>query len=337
MPVLNTQFQLTALRPNGTGVAGAQIRVLSSAGVDVTAQLFGTSQLITDSLGVWTGRETGSSGDLLYTNATIQVIAPYYETWSMSYPFAVIGIAHLTANLVRVSSSDDYTITAPSVSFVSSMAPILFTVQSASTFPWENIVARIEKLDGTVSIIEAPVDRVTHRATLDIRNRINLGARPFLVKEPDVSRPDMDFSDKVTVTISSLTEEGETAIDAEGFELYVAATLPRDGETDLAAYVSRDHQPWLVPSLPVYANRGHYRDVMIWLPVPSLPGYVLTTTYYNGAGTVVSTTTDNLVESPYVQRIRINTDPVVNVVRSVLSIKSGTTVITQPLTVLYRD
>lgn len=336
MPLINLDFQLTVLRPNGTGVAGARIRVLTAAGTDVTAQLFGQAELITDSLGIWKGRETGTIGDaLLYQEATVQVIAQYYDPWQTTAPFTVIGISHLTANLTRTTIANNYTVTPPNSVYVSSMTPIVFQVESSSTYPWEYIRATVT-IDGVSSVIEAPVDKTTHLATLDIRNRINLNVRPFLVKEPAIARPDTDFSAVVTVSFSSLNDEGETSIGQE-FTLSIAATLPPDGQTDLSIYVSRDHQPWIVPALPVIAFRGYYRDVMVWLPVPSLPGYVLTTKYYDRANSLLSTTTDTLSESPYVQRIRLTMDLDGNVARSELSIKSGTTAITQPLTVLYRD
>lgn len=334
---INTSFKLTALRPNGTGVAGAQLRILTNAGTDVTAQLFGSAQLITDSFGVWAGRETGEIGPaLVYTDATVQVVANHYQTWETTYPFVVLGIAHLTANLVREESADTYTVTPPDADYMSSMVPIVCDVEAGSSFDYEYIQARVELQDGSSSVIEAPVDTVSHLATLDIRNRVNLGIRPFLVKEPAIARPDTDFSTVATVTLSSLTEEGEAAIEG-GFNVSVAATLPPDGDDDLNAYVGTSNKFWLVPSTPVYAFRGWYRDVMVWLPIPSLPGYVLTTKYYNGAGEVVSTTTDNLTESPNVQRIRLNTDPEVGVVRAELVIKSGSSITIQPLSVIYRD
>lgn len=349
-------FKLTALRPNGSGVEGATVRILDAAHLDVTSSFFGTGLPITpvtDSQGLLTKLFLVDTQQLPAGQVyTIQVIADGFSPWSFQTATTFIGAGDFTANLVRPDVLEGYTITEPTTVPASSMIPIITTVVSPNSFTWEYIRCMIEGANGKTSTIEAPVDKLTDRAIIDFRNRIALGTRPLLVPGTDLSREDTDFSTVVGVSFSSLSEEGETPItgdfDSEDFDSgdfgtdpsftqLVAATLPPDGQTDLSSYVTPTERSWIVPPGPVIAFRGYYRDVMVWLTVPSLPGYVLHTSYIDGSGEEVSSVVQDLTESQYVQRIRLDTDPAAGISKAELFITSGDDLITKTLTVLYRD
>src|SRR5205823_328098 len=158
------------------------------------------------------------------------------------------------------------------------------------------------------------------------------------------TRDDTDFSDIVEVSFRSLSPEGEVAVTytrpelgseddwQSSYFLPVAATLPPDGETDLSTYVAAIEREWIVPAQPVMAFRGYYRDVSIWLPQVPATAYTLRAEYFNGPGASVAVETATLTQSDYVQRIRLNTDPVPSAIRCVMAITDGAIQITKPLT-----
>ncbi|WP_338876955.1 hypothetical protein WBJ53_14960 [Spirosoma sp. SC4-14] len=329
-------FTLNALRPNGTGVYDAQVRILNASLVDVTSVLFGVASGRTDSSGNVTKWLTSTDHLEFGQTYTIQVIAHGFELWETETSTAFNGNGQFTANLIPLPASTDYTITEPADGPLSSMEPIICLVTSPNDFDFEYINAIVEHPDGKVSISQGIVDKAELTATIDIRNRVTLGVRPLLVSAPAHTREDTEFSTKVDVTFSSISPEAETPIPGS-FSRLVAHTESPEGETDLSSYASLSNQRWIVPAEPVIAFRGYYRDVMFWLTAPSLSGYILAATFYDADGQVVNTTTTDLVESDYVQRYQIDTNPADTVVKAVLVILSGESPITKQLTVLYRD
>lgn len=338
-------FRLTVLRPNGSPVVGATVRLLNSAGTDVTAGFFLNILPTSDSGGfiirpftTFTGLPAG-----IYT---IQVMATGFATWSHVTDALFIGAADLTVNLAYPTQLGDYRISEPKKP-ASSMIAIVSPVLSPNAFEWEYIRCKVEAPDNTFSVLEAPVEKLTGMAEVDYHNRIQLGTRPFLVADGELSRPDTDFSTVAHITFSSLSPEGETPItytrpELEGeddiqteYWIPVAHTLPPDGQSDLSSYVTSTNREWMVPAQPVTVFRGYYRDVMVWLPVDL--DYLLTVNYYDGSGGLVNTTTDALTSSPYVQRIRVNTDVDEAITRAELSITAAQTAITKVLNVNYRD
>ncbi|MBD2704421.1 hypothetical protein IC229_27520 [Spirosoma sp. BT702] len=332
-------FNLTALRPNGDGLSGAQIRILNATSVDVTNVLFNSMGIdvapFTDTFGkvnkVFLSTFGLPSGQVY----TIQVLARGYEPWSVTTDTTFIGAGAYTANLTRSTVTvGAYSVTNPGAGFMSAMTPLVCMAESPGDYEWEYIRATVGKSNGDISAIESPVHKTDLTTRIDIRNRLNLGVRPLLV-DTGLTRDDTDFSDKVEVSFTSLSEEGEAEIPL-GFIVSVAQTLPPDGETDLNKYAAPALREWIVPAQPVIAFRGYYRDVSIWLAEDPDESFQLVTTYYNAAGGEVSTTTDDVNQSDYVQRIRVNTDPAATVEYAVLQIFDGEQAATKPLTIEYR-
>ncbi|GAB3643940.1 hypothetical protein [Spirosoma arcticum] len=344
MPTQNLfgSFVLKALRPNGTGVASARIRVFDADSNEVTATLFGGGQIVTDSSGFYT-KVIGLSSRVPINQVpinqvyNIQVTAPGYSLWQAFTNASFTGPGEFTANLTQQPAQTNYTITEPPAGPLSSMVPILCEVESPNDFDWEIIAATVTHPDNKTSIIQAPVDKATGTARLDIRNRVQLGVRPLLVGGTALSLPDTDFSTSVEVTFRSINPEGETVINGS-FTRLVAHTLPPGGQTDLSDYVSATDRSWIVPADPVLAFIGCYRDVMLWLPITGEgASYVLTATYYNAEESLLTTETADLTESDYVQRIRLNTDPAATCTKARLSVTADGAILTKPLTILYRD
>ncbi|GAB3882754.1 hypothetical protein [Spirosoma agri] len=333
---LSNHFNLTVLRPNGSGVEGAQVRLLDAEGNDITASVWGTAELYTDSYGVFEAPIINGSIPADSTPFTFQVIAKGFAPWSFDTVGFAIYIGTFTASLELIASLSNYVITEPPAGPLSSMVPIVCSVRSPNDFDWEFIVATVTHPNGSSSKMRAPVDKATKQATFDVRNRVQLGLKPILVPLDQLSVPDTEFSTVIDVTFSSVTEEGETAITGT-FKRLVAASLPPEGKYTLADYTSPVGRLWMVPASPPIVFRGYYRDIMVWLPVASQPGYQLNVTYYNAANQLINSFTSALTDSNYIQRIRIDTNPAANVAKVIFTITSGQDSIMQPLTVLYRD
>lgn len=331
-------FSLDALRQNGTGIANAQVRILNASGVDVTSVLFGVASGRTDATGNVTKWLTSTDRLPVGQTYTIQVIATGFQLWETTTSTGFNGDGSYLAYLIAEAASNDYTITAPGNGPFSSMAPIVCSVESPNTtLDWEIIAATVTGPDGSASIIQAPIDKVTNQAVIDFRNRVKLGVRPLLVPGDDLSREDTDFSTYVDVSFSSIRPEEQANLSGS-FRRAVAQTLPPDGQDDLSVYtLLTNQQQWIVPSEPVLVFRGFYRDVMFWLQAASLPGYTMQVQYYDYAGTLTQTTTDAIAESDYVQRYRINTNPDDTTQKMILTILSGASPVSKPLTVLFRD
>lgn len=325
-------FQLIVSKPNGEGLAGATVRIFNAQGADVTAQIFGVPTGVTDSY----GQVLRLVGFVVPVDIyTIQVLADGYDPYTIDTPSTFRGTGIFVAYIQPVTVAvDSYLIGEPGVSYVSALAPVVFSVTASQPKKNERILAYVSHSDGRTSIMEADVD-VDGVAQFDIRNRIRLHPLITLVPDGSMSVPDMNISDIVTVNFKTVI--GENAVDiGQPAEVRVANVYPPGNENDLSCFVLFPAN-WIAPMNPMVAFRGCYSDVMVWLPVVSLPGYKLNLHYYDDAGGEVGTgDVIDLSESRFVQRVRIDPDQDPDVVIITMQVFSGTDEATNLLTVLIR-
>ncbi|GAB3994603.1 hypothetical protein GCM10028807_32560 [Spirosoma daeguense] len=331
-------FRLTALRANGTPVVDASVRILDAGRHDVTILFF---------TGVSGYPKTDASGQLekffvinggaLPTGQTyfIQVVALGFQLWETSTSTSFNGKGNFTANLLRsTSATGPYEIETPPVSHLSALHPIDIKGYSPTTgLDWELLKFKIDHSDGRTSTLETPV--VDGVAQVDLQSRVRLHPRPNLVPDGQVALVDPDFSDRLEVSYSSISIEGPQTING-GFLFGAANMQPPGKDNDLSSYVYGTIR-WitLLPEPVVF--RGYYSDVLLWL-IEEGAEYVLHTKYFNGANVMVGTEeTEPLTGNPKVQRIRLNADPASTVKSAQLWVTNGEDVVSQTLTVRYRD
>ena len=334
-------FSIAVRRPDEQPVPGATVRILGTGGADVTSVLLPTGSNLTDAAGLVTRFFNGLGPLPTGVAYTIQVIAEGYALWSHQRPTTWQGAGLFIADLVKITTPVGvYPVTEPGAGFVSSLHPILCSVESPATYNWELIRFHVEHLDGRSAIMEVPVEPGTQVATADLHSRARLPSRIHLVASSDTAEVDPNFSDELTVTLESLSDDG--TIDLPGsFSVGVASMQPDVESNSLENYATGRNggdglQKWISLLKEPIAFRGYYFDTMIWLLGENV-AYSLHTTYFNAAGQPVGSPPPiTVLGSKQVQRFRLNANPDPSVRRAELLVKLGSVIVSDILTIHYR-
>ncbi|QKZ15189.1 carboxypeptidase-like regulatory domain-containing protein [Spirosoma sp. KUDC1026] len=328
-----SRFTLTASTPTGQPVAGASVRIFTMGGQDFSDYFFRGATALTDAQGVFT---------ILVQNVfvpnpyVIKVTKPGYAPYSYQTPALYFGYGEFSATLERTSQGTaGYSLIGYGGGFKSPALPLLIGAESDAGADWELIRFSMTHLDGRTSVAEAQVDPATGTALVDLRSRVRLHARPNLVPDGETLLPDPDFSDFVTVSATSLTDQGELPINV-GLAYWVASIIPPPGEDDLSLYGNRR---WITLLPEPIIFRGYYFDTMLWLPyLTEGDSGTLIIEYLNGAFEVVGAPVEvPMPVNKQVYRIRLNAQPDAEVMHVRLRVEDETgNRITDVLTCHYR-
>ncbi|MGV3556918.1 carboxypeptidase-like regulatory domain-containing protein [Larkinella arboricola] len=333
-------FSVLVVRPGGAALAGARIRVLNPTGSDITLSFLAKDEVYTDMFGkVQRLRAPNSVPAGVYT---IEATAPGFKrtTVQTEASFSGVGIFVLYPELI--TGLEGYSVEVPPTGYLSPMAPVRLTV-TAPVAPdqWQLIQTTFNQY-GRTTVSESPVDPVTGESLIPVRNRVNLPARPNLVPDGETFLIDPDFSARITLEFSAITDNGTYETDLEPVELLFANIYPPGATNDLTPYTNASGlAKWITPFKEITVFRGYYADVMVWLPTVEQGDNVkLWRQDFSGAGEPVAYSSPGIPPIHFsdgrVVRVRLRVPEDQQITRSVYFMQVNDETVTEPLTVRYR-
>ena len=339
MPTLFKRFFLTATKANGEGLEGVRVRVFDSANVEKTSALFGVPEFFTNAYGgaianfivdpLGAGVYSIQLSKVGFLSRTIQTEATFTGAGTFQVPLEV----------GNSQSASGFEVIVPAL-YASPLAPIVYEVANENPLPGERIIAKVTHSDGRVSKMSANLDARTGNAYLDIHSKIRLHPKAVFVPDGQKTIEDLNFSDKVTVELSTSTTGEIISPQAEEgnnfFEVFVANALPRVPENDLSEFVETEAR-WLNPFEEPVLFRGYYLDVAFWCPRFDYEQLSIRQAALGSTKNLLDAEAIYLIErSDYVQRFRVEVEhtPFVKWIR--VQIFSGSEAVSKTLMIRYR-
>lgn len=314
-------FFVQATTLTGEGIPGVAVKVYSPLGLDITAQVAGKVNPVTNSQGVVSvyHAEPVLPGGIIYK---IRLSKRGWNTLEFTTndgttgPINFVGYGFYIKQLTKASSTvDQYKVSLPP-QYCSAIYPIGLGLESQTDERDERIITTVTHSSGKSSEIATDVDEAGE-VYIDVHNRIRLKPIPVMVPEGSVSVEDRNFSDVVNIEVKAETLDGFLQIplntDAEfppTLELFVANFFPDGNVNDLYSYVPGAFglSKWITQLKEPICFIGYYLDVMIWLPNPDY--YVVFSSYYDSEGNLLEDAGPAIISSPYVQRVAVNNNPI---------------------------
>lgn len=274
-------FQVAVRNVAGLPIPGAGLRLIAPDGTDVTASRFQASTVYTDANGLFTRFY------LLFAPSRLPLgqykivgsALGYVDDFVLTTPFFV-GQGNFVLQLTPEAIKAESSIEAPGFGYVSPMAPTEALIGGTEGYAdWEYIEATITNQADESSIMEVPV--VNGQARINLQARLELDPLLQLIPDDAIGVIDASFSDKLTVTLASLTASGTRPLEGE-FSVMVANAFPIGDTNDLTNFTNTAGlADWLTPwdELPKFT--GHPADAGVWLPIPNAGPYSLTYSFYN--------------------------------------------------------
>lgn len=342
MPSLYTGLlSILVLRPNNQPFENVRIRVFDNANVDKTQALLGNAEMFTDAFGRI--QRLVSATTVPAGIYKFQTIIPGYQPETVESLPGFTGQGIFVLRPQPITELTGYSFQSIPT-YLSPMAPVRLVITAPASDEWQLIETTVTQ-GANVSKAESPVDPVTGEALIPVRSWVHLMPRPNLVPDGETFRVDPDFSEKVVLTFSSITDAGTYETDLNPINLMFANIFPNAEYNDLVLYTNGMFHlaKWITPFRELTVNRGYYSDVMIWL-INIQPGDTVTLWHANydragnNVGNVPITAPGGFFHSAgnRVVRVRLRYPDNPAIVRALLHFKVNNVTVSESLTVHYK-